>query len=102
MTTPSPETVARVRVIDGALRKAMSMVDTASARPTYVLFLTDGLPTEGEVEIPAILENVQTAAPDGIRLFSFGVGYDVDTILLDTISRYHQESIEQWKRSLRD
>ena len=27
---------------------------------------------------------------------SFGVG-----LLLDTISRYHQETIEQWKRSLR-
>jgi hypothetical protein len=28
---------------------------------------------------------------------SFGVG-----LLLDTISRYHQESIEQWKRSMRE
>jgi len=73
--------------IDGALKKALSLVDTASERPAYLLFLTDGLPTEGEVQVPAILDNVQAAAPAGIRLFSFGVGYDVDTILLDTIAQ---------------
>jgi Ca-activated chloride channel family protein len=71
--------------INGALQTALSLVD--AERPTYLLFLTDGLPTEGEVEIPAILENVAQAAPEGIRLFSFGVGDDVDTILLDTISQ---------------
>lgn len=73
--------------INGALQQAMSLVQ--EGRPTYVLFLTDGLPTEGEVEIPAILDNVETAAPEDIRLFSFGVGDDVDTILLDTLSQQH-------------
>ncbi|CAN5431078.1 hypothetical protein BH09CHL1_BH09CHL1_04300 [soil metagenome] len=73
--------------INGALQQAMSLVQ--EGRPTYVLFLTDGLPTEGEIEVPAILENVDVAAPDDIRLFSFGVGDDVDTILLDTLSQQH-------------
>ncbi|MGH2550292.1 MAG: VIT and vWA domain-containing protein, partial [Thermomicrobiales bacterium] len=73
--------------INGALQQAMSLVQ--EGRPTYVLFLTDGLPTEGEIEIPAILDNVDVAAPDDIRLFSFGVGDDVDTILLDTLSQQH-------------
>jgi Ca-activated chloride channel family protein len=73
--------------INGALTEAMELVDTE--RPTYVLFLTDGLPTEGETDINAILENVAGSAPENVRLFSFGVGDDVDTILLDTLTSEH-------------
>src|SRR5690606_406653 len=36
--------------INKALLEAMSIVDLE--RPTYVLFLTDGLPTEGETDVP--------------------------------------------------
>lgn len=58
-------------------------------RPAYLLFLTDGLPTQGETEISRILENVRNNRPDAVqlRLFPFGVGYDVNTDLLDTLSR---------------
>jgi Ca-activated chloride channel homolog len=73
--------------INRALLEAMAMVQPE--RPTYILFLTDGLPTEGEVEIPQILGNVDAATPDNVRLFSFGVGYDVDTMLLDSLSQDH-------------
>jgi Ca-activated chloride channel family protein len=59
-------------------------------RPTYLIFLTDGLPTEGEIDSQIILQNFAASAPDNLRLFSFGVGYDVDTVLLDTLSQeYH-------------
>ena len=40
--------------IDGALKEAMRMADRE--RSTVVLFLTDGLPTEGETNTAAILE----------------------------------------------
>ncbi len=73
--------------INGALTEAMNYVD--ESRPTYILFLTDGLPTEGETDVQSILTNVDAAAPDDIRLFSFGVGDDVDTTLLDTLSQEH-------------
>lgn len=63
----------------------MAMID--EARPTYVIFLTDGLPTEGEVDSSAILSNVGTASPGNVRLFAFGVGDDVDTYLLDSLVR---------------
>lgn len=59
-------------------------------RPTYLIFLTDGLPTEGEVDRQKILDNFIAAAPDRMRLFTFGVGYDVDTLLLDTLAQEHQ------------
>ena len=73
--------------INRALLEGMAM--TKPERPTYVLFLTDGLPTEGEVDVPAILNNIRQAAPDNVRLFAFGVGDDVDTILLDTLVQDH-------------
>jgi Ca-activated chloride channel family protein len=73
--------------IDEALTEAMDLVD--EARPTYVLFLTDGLPTEGETDTPDILEHVSEAAPENVRLFAFGVGDDVDTVLLDNLVAEH-------------
>lgn len=69
--------------IDGALKEALRMAD--GGRSTVVLFLTDGLPTEGETDASAILDNVKTAAPGNTRIFTFGVGDDVDTFLLDQL-----------------
>ncbi len=69
--------------IDLALREAMAMADPE--RPTVVLFLTDGLPTEGVTDTATILANVKAAAPANVRIFTFGVGYDVDTLLLDQL-----------------
>jgi Ca-activated chloride channel family protein len=58
-------------------------------RTTILIFLTDGLPTEGVVETEQILANVQRSAPEDLRLFAFGVGYDVDTFLLDSLAQNH-------------
>jgi Ca-activated chloride channel homolog len=73
--------------INRALLEAAAMVD--SERPTYLIFLTDGLPTEGVTDSQSILSNFAGSAPQNLRLFAFGVGYDVDTILLDTLSQDH-------------
>ena len=73
--------------INRALLEAASVAQ--DDRPTYIIFLTDGLPTEGEVDRQKILDNFMTAAPDGMRLFTFGVGYDVDTLLLDALAQDH-------------
>jgi Ca-activated chloride channel family protein len=92
-TEEAAEWVQRLEATGGtdinlALLESLAMAETE--RPTMVLFLTDGLPTEGEVEIPRIIENVADAAPENVRLFAFGVGDDVDAILLDTLSSEHQ------------
>lgn len=58
-------------------------------RPLYMVFLTDGLPTSGEVQTQMILDNFLRAAPSNLRMFVFGVGYDVDTVLLDNLSSDH-------------
>jgi Ca-activated chloride channel family protein len=73
--------------INRALLEAAAMVDPE--RSTYLIFMTDGLPTEGVTDSQSILSNFSANAPDNVRLFAFGVGYDVDTILLDTISQDH-------------
>ncbi len=51
-----------------------------------IMFLTDGRPTVGERDIDAIRNNVKKANQYGARLFVFGVGYDVNTHLLDYLS----------------
>jgi len=55
-------------------------------RPTIVIFLTDGLPTTGETNAQKIIANVTNNAPKNVRLFTFGVGDDVNTILLDSLA----------------
>jgi Ca-activated chloride channel family protein len=80
--------------INRALLEAAGMVveGVAVERPTYLIFLTDGLPTEGVVQVPQILVNFAQAAPPSLRLFAFGVGYDVDTYLLDSLAQAHHGS----------
>ena len=73
--------------INRALLEASAMVDPE--RSSYLIFLTDGLPTEGVTDSSSILTNFAANAPKNLHLFSFGVGYDVDTILLDTLSQEH-------------
>ncbi len=70
--------------INRALLEALAMAD--DTRPTILVFLTDGLPTTGEVDVDRIIANVSQDAPENARIFPFGVGYDVNTTLLDTIA----------------
>ena len=70
-----------------ALSRAESGDSQSWARPTVIIFLTDGLPTEGVVETDLILNNVKQAAGPNTRVFAFGVGDDVNTLLLDTMAR---------------
>ena len=58
----------------------------ASDRPKILVFMTDGLPTVGETNITRIVEGTRAARVNGVRLFTFGVGYDVNTALLDKLA----------------
>ncbi|MBI3913188.1 MAG: VWA domain-containing protein [Chloroflexi bacterium] len=76
--------------INRALLEALSDADPSASlraeRPTTVIFLTDGLPTTGETNAQRIVDNVTRAARSNVRLFTFGVGDDVNTILLDSLA----------------
>ena len=56
------------------------------ARPFVVVFLTDGKGNRGPDEILAMLKNTDR---QGMRIFPFGVGHDVNTILLDRLANEH-------------
>ena len=71
--------------IHEALLKAMEWL-TPADRPQYILFLTDGLPTAGKTETDVIVREVTAANRVRARLFVFGVGYDVNTHLLDLLA----------------
>lgn len=92
---PASESTAALRFVDSlqaeggtnindALLSALSQTD--ATRPTTVLFLTDGLPTNGVTDRGRILDNVHSAAPANSRIFAFGLGDDVDTTLLDSLA----------------
>ena len=71
--------------IDSALKTALGMLHDTS-RPSYVLFMTDGLPTAGETQEQRIAENCRRSNDRRARVFCFGVGYDVNARLLDRLS----------------
>jgi Ca-activated chloride channel family protein len=60
---------------------------TDGSRPNYVLFLTDGLPTTGETNEAAIVKHTEEINRGRAHVFAFGVGYDVNSRLLDRLAR---------------
>ncbi|HEX5707188.1 MAG TPA: VIT and VWA domain-containing protein [Pyrinomonadaceae bacterium] len=71
--------------INDALRAALNQF-RQSDRPRMVVFMTDGLPTVGETNPQRIVENARAARVPGVRVFTFGVGYDVNAPLLDKLA----------------
>ncbi len=72
--------------IDGALNAALTQI-TDDKRPNYVVFLTDGLPTVGVINETQIVTNAKNLNKLRARVFSLGVGYDVNSRLLDKLAR---------------
>ena len=56
-------------------------------RPSYVIFLTDGLPTAGETNEMKIVADAKEWNKVHAQVFAFGVGYDVNSRLLDKLVR---------------
>jgi Ca-activated chloride channel family protein len=70
--------------IAGALEEAYS-VPPGDGALGVVVFLTDGLPTVGEQDPERIAGRAEERR-GGYRVFSFGIGYDVNTFLLDRLT----------------
>ncbi len=71
--------------IDEALQRAMKDGEGRGERPHMVLFITDGHPTVGETDEPAIAADAKKANK-GSRVFTFGVGEDLNARLLDRVA----------------
>ncbi len=76
--------------LDAALQAGLNIIANSDARPEasrMVVFLTDGLPTAGLTDEVQIASRVaQTNEPINARLHVFGVGYDVNSHLLDRLA----------------
>jgi len=72
--------------INDALLQALALFEKGE-RLRMILFLTDGVPTNGVTDPAQIVKNITAANTMNVRLFNFGVGYDVNTILLDKLAR---------------
>lgn len=70
----------------GALREALRQDSRPGAVP-IVLFLTDGVPSVGDTQELAIAESSAALNRHQKRVYSFGVGEDVNAPLLDRLAR---------------
>jgi Ca-activated chloride channel homolog len=77
--------------IHGALKTTFSFLQDTTT-PTYVLFTTDGLPTSGETNESKIGLLARESNRVRARVLPFGVGYDVNSRLLDRLAREHHGS----------
>jgi len=68
-----------------ALNEALAVKGTDD-RPYNVVFMTDGRPTVGDTDVASIVANVKAHNARKARVFVFGVGYDVNTHLLDQVA----------------
>ena len=72
--------------INSALSQALSF-KSEDARPYMIVFLTDGHPTIGITSQNEIIKNIKGANKYQSRIFTFGLGNDLNTHLLDQIAR---------------
>ncbi len=73
--------------IGDALSMGTTILGDDSSRPAYIVLITDGEPTVGETIVDKLLTGVKSKRD--IRIFDFGVGYDVNTRLLNALASEH-------------
>lgn len=73
--------------ISDAISMGTTILGDDSSRPAYLVLITDGEPTVGETIIDKLLKSVKPKRD--VRIFDFGVGYDVNTRLLNQLAAEH-------------
>ena len=73
---------------EAGLGRAMQQ-DFPAGRVNHVIFLTDGLPNIGEIELGPLSELVGKWSGGRVRLFTIGVGGDVDQAFLTVLAEEH-------------
>ena len=69
-----------------ALQAATAMAGKTPSRSTSIVFFTDGLPTVDETNPDKIVAAMARDNPAGLRVFTFGVGDNVNAAMLDQLS----------------
>jgi len=89
-TKTAQDFVANLKAIGGtnmedALKLALSEAPT-TGRSHVIIFITDGKPTIGETKETELLKKIQAINNSNVRIFTFGIGYDINTKLLDEMT----------------
>jgi Ca-activated chloride channel homolog len=82
--------ISNLKAIGGTyIEEALSLALSTNAgnRPHIVIFITDGKPTVGETDEDKLIKKIKNANKSNTRIFTFGVGYDINTHLLDKITK---------------
>jgi Ca-activated chloride channel family protein len=72
--------------INDALLAALEFRSSDAGRPFTIVFFTDGQPTIGETSPDKILKNFTAKNTANTRVFTFGVGDDVNATMLDQLA----------------
>ena len=72
--------------INEALASALEIRAKEESRSFTIIFFTDGQPTIGETNVDTILKNTLARNTANTRIFTFGVGDDVNAALLDQLA----------------
>lgn len=82
--------IQKLRPIGGTnIDEAMSLAckeKKAVDRPHMIVFITDGKPTIGETTEEKLLAKIKETNSENTRVFTFGIGDDINTHLLDKIT----------------
>lgn len=81
-----------------AMQDAYALAGKDEGRPCYVVVLTDGMPTMGEItNVQALAKAARENRASHVRVFPFGVGFDVNTWLIDTLAEENRGQREYVK-----
>jgi Ca-activated chloride channel family protein len=70
-----------------ALLTGFQALPIQKGHPRYIVLMTDGQPTAGITDTEEILAMARAQNEVGARIFAFGIGYNVNTILLDKLAK---------------
>ena len=69
-----------------------------SAHPHFIVFLTDGKPTIGEMNDDKLVKRILNSNKTNSRIFTFGIGDEINTHLLDKLT----EATKAWRTYVSD
>ncbi len=81
--------------IDEALQEALKKLDKDLTN--LIVFITDGKPTVGETETKEIIKNVSKYNTGNAKIFTFGIGDDLNAVLVDKIAEKNHGSSDYMK-----
>ncbi|CAN5284195.1 hypothetical protein BH11PLA2_BH11PLA2_10200 [soil metagenome] len=84
-----------------ALTRALEFRPSSEARPFTLVFFTDGMPTVDETDPAKIVKAIAAKNSANTRIFTFGVGDDVNAAMLDQLAEA-TKAVSTYVRPLED